>query len=198
MSGNYNGSYTERKLELKIRVYITIPHPVTVSRFFSGITLYYLCRKYANFVQSRAQSQIHYTNKGKLLDSIRAIIFCLTTPCPPSYFSVVFNGICVAIFCLVYLYRCFLRLWLFMRLFTSFLNEIQTGWWNHLDTLLLRFGTRCLSLWENRKDSTFSNVIIKLTILWIDFIHSYSIIITYYFRLLFHLSVQLFLSSIVH
>ena len=135
--------------------------------------------------KSRAEIQTHYTNKGKLLDSIRATVFCLTTSCPPSYFSVVFNCICAAIFCLPcdYLYGCFLRLWLFIRLFSSFLNEIEAGWWNHLDTLLLRLGTQCLSLWENRKDSTFSNVIIQLTILWIDFIHSYSIIITYYFRL---------------
>ena len=58
---------------------------------------------------SRPESQTHYTNKCRLLYSIRATVFCLTTSCPPSYFSVVFNCICVPIFCLAcidYLYGC--------------------------------------------------------------------------------------------
>ena len=81
---------------------------------------------------------------------------------------------------------------------SSFQNVIQAGWWNHLDTFILSFGTRNLSLWENKNHSTFNKRDYKAYFLWIDFIHSYSIIITYYFRLLFHLSVQLILSNIVH
>ena len=46
---------------------------------------------------------------------------------------------------------------------SSFQNVIQAGWWNHLDTFILSFGTRNLSLWENKNHSTFLNVIIKLT-----------------------------------